>query len=307
MSTSLTNVTDSELLTISQNFGYDINDIRVMQQSLFKGMDAAGIRYGLAACKKRGLDPLSGQVSLWQKKDVVTVCVTQGGFASLADRSGNYGGVEAPIYVDADGREHKYWLWPETPPLACKVAVLHKDGSRFEAVAYWKERNQMDGLREQWQRESSVWSKMPAHMLAKCARCDAFRLAFPQQLAGLYDRDEMPASPKDTEYQDITPPAPAPSAPRVQLATDDQIAHIQELLSELPADDPQVMSIVAKLNTLAANRVEKCIEFLELKIAEGTAPAPVATPAPAPVKIKAKAKSSAKDEAQDIEFTEHSY
>lgn len=259
-------VSDSELLAISQHFGYDVNDIRVLQQSLFKGMNSAGIRYGLAACKKRGLDPLSGQVSLWQKKDVVTICVTACGFASLADRSGNYGGVEAPIYVDSDGTEHKYWLWPDTPPMACKVTVLHKDGSRFEAVAYWKERNQIDGLREEWQRNASPWHKMPAHMLAKCARCDAFRLAFPQQLAELYDRDEMPADqPKDTHYQDIaSAPHPAP----VILASEDQLAHISELLSELPADHPDAVKIVRALDRLPAARVAACIEFLESKIAE---------------------------------------
>ena len=262
--TGTTTIPDAELMTIGQNFGYDINDIRVMRQSLFDKMDAAGIRYGLAVCKKRGLDPLSGQVSLWQKKDAVTVCVTQGGFAALADRSGNYGGVEAPIYIDAEGREHKYWLWPDTPPMACKVVVLHKDGSRFEAVAYWKERNQVDGLQLEWQIKASPWYKMPAHMLAKCARCDAFRLAFPQQLAGLYDRDEMPVdAPKEAHYQDVTH-EPAPQAapkPSEPMATETQKQVILQIIDELPEGRDDVKTQIAHLPTFTAERAEKAIKY----------------------------------------------
>lgn len=138
----------------------------------------------LYQAKRTGLDPLTRQLYCihrstkdargnWVKK--MTIQTSIDGFRVIAERSGDYGGQDEPIFNEQDGKL-----------ISCKITVYRFRGEvRYPAavgVAYWS---------EYCQESSPMWKKMPHTMLAKVAEALALRKAYPQDLSGLYTGDEM--------------------------------------------------------------------------------------------------------------------
>jgi phage recombination protein Bet len=145
--------------------------------------------------KRTGLDPLARQIYAIHRKqngvEKMTIQTSIDGFRVIAERSGDYGGQDEPVFVK------------EGDDLYCKVTVYRFRGeTRYPAavgVAYWKEYCPVyDG------KPSGLWAKMPHTMLSKVAEALALRKAYPQDLSGLYTADEMnQAEPKETVTADI--------------------------------------------------------------------------------------------------------
>lgn len=169
-----------------------------------------------AGAKSRGLDPVrkqihfvsrnqkekgEGNVERWVKKWASQVAID--GFRSIAEATGKYDGQDEPEYETSESGG----------VLVARVRVYRKDISRpFVGVAMWLEFVQLyEG------KPTSMWAKMPFHMLSKCAEAQAFRKAFPEQLGGLYTSEEMPpeepraivahAEPASAPPADTTPKA----------------------------------------------------------------------------------------------------
>jgi hypothetical protein len=70
--------------------------------------------------------------------------------------------------------------------VAAKVTVW-RDGEPFTAVAMFEEYKQL----KSGGRLNSMWEQRPAGQIAKCAEALAWRMAFPQDLSGIYSDDEM--------------------------------------------------------------------------------------------------------------------
>jgi phage recombination protein Bet len=145
--------------------------------------------------KRTGLDPLARQIYAIHRKqngvEKMTIQTSIDGFRVIAERSGDYGGQDEPIFVK------------EGDDLYCKVTVYRFRGeTRYPAavgVAYWKEYCPVYNGQP-----SGLWAKMPHTMLAKVAEALALRKAYPQDLSGLYTADEMnQAEPKETVTADI--------------------------------------------------------------------------------------------------------
>lgn len=151
--------------------------------------------------QKAGLDPLAKQIYLvtrnskvmnkktgqWEWVKKATIQASIDGMRLVAQRSGVYAGQVGPEWCGEDGVWKDVWL-SSKPPAAARVGVLRTDFAapcygvaRFDAYAQTDRDGKMTGL----------WPKMGEVMIAKCAEMLALRKAFPQELSGIYGKEEM--------------------------------------------------------------------------------------------------------------------
>jgi len=148
-------------------------------------------------CQRTGLDPFARQIHMvsrntkqgngWVKKWTIQTGID--GYRLVADRADHRDGTmreyEDTQWCDEDGHWFDVWT-KDTAPTAARVTVL-RNGKRFPATVLYREYVQTtrDGA------PTSMWARMPANQLAKCAESAALRKAYPQDLAGVYTNDEM--------------------------------------------------------------------------------------------------------------------
>lgn len=164
----------------------------------------------LHLCQRTQLDPFSRQIYLigrWDKRagrKVFTPQTSIDGYRVTAHRAaskaGHKLGYEDTVWCDSSGKWFDVWLSAE-PPAAAKVVVV-RDGQRFPAVAKYSEYVQTN----KENKPIGLWGKMPATMTAKCAEALALRMAFPNDLAGVYTAEEMAQADN-----------PEPEQPRVSV------------------------------------------------------------------------------------------
>lgn len=140
----------------------------------------------LHQANRTGLDPLARQLTPVFRysgstgKDQMSIQTTIDGYRLIAERTGLYAGSD----------DIEYEMQGSKPTRAsCTVYKLHpRTGERMPvtASAWWD---------EYAQERSPMWTKMPRHMLGKCAEALALRKAFPQELSGIYTKDEMREEP----------------------------------------------------------------------------------------------------------------
>lgn len=164
------------------------------------GLEKAGsgdLSVFLHVSQRTGLDPFGRQIYMigrnakennqWVTKYTIQTGID--GFRLIArrasDRLNETLEYEDTQWCGADGVWTDVWT-KATAPAAARVTVL-RHGKRFPGIALYREYLQTtrDG------NPNSMWSKMPANQLAKCAEALALRKAFPQDLSGIYADEEM--------------------------------------------------------------------------------------------------------------------
>lgn len=138
-------------------------------------------------CKRSGLDPLSRQIyaihrwSGQHSKEVMSIQTSIDGYRLIAERSGEYGGQDEPIFIYDENNNL----------IGAKITVYRFRGvNRYPAgvgVAYLSEYMPIDKTGK----PMGLWLKMPRVMISKVAEALALRKAFPQDLAGIYVEEEM--------------------------------------------------------------------------------------------------------------------
>ncbi|MDQ8704505.1 recombinase RecT [Streptomyces sp. LHD-70] len=182
---------------------FEDQQLRALRSAFPDLAEAAPAQLGIFFhyCKASGLDPFGRQIYMIKRRSRGEVRWTiQTGIDGYrliarraADRAGQALAYEDFVWYDAEGSEHTVWLRDE-PPAACR-AVLWRGGSRFPAVAHWREY-----APKVWDYESQdyklggLWPQMPASQLSKVAEALALRRACPADLSGLQVDEEMHAA-----------------------------------------------------------------------------------------------------------------
>lgn len=169
-----------------QSCQYTPEQNQLLKDTVCKGASDNDFMIFSHICKRTGLDPFAKQiyaVMRWDKKlnrNAMTIQTGIDGYRVIAERTGRYAPGKEPTYAyDGNGK------------LISATAYAKKqtqDGTWHEvsATAFYSEYVQVfNGIPTQF------WSKMPHGQLAKCAEALALRKAFPQEMSGVYTKEEM--------------------------------------------------------------------------------------------------------------------
>jgi phage recombination protein Bet len=174
----------------------------------------------IRTCQRTKLDPFTKQIYATRRynkvrdengevKKVPTLVIVTGimGLCAVAERTGQYDGCQISWSAkDADWKGE--WLAEEVPE-AAKCIVYRKHRTYPEVgIARWGSYagQSWNNQTKQWE-ISEFWSKMPDYMLSKCAKAQALRGAFPDQLSNIYIREELESNITEAETESVTIPS----------------------------------------------------------------------------------------------------
>lgn len=265
-------MTDSTSVTVREDGVHALSNqfnnqdaMAVLRDTIARDCNDAEFGLFLETCKAMGLNPFQRQIHAvvrTSSKGDRTLTIQTGidGYRLIGQRTGEVNGMDGPYWCGPDDVWHEHW-GADTPPTAAKVIIYRKGVERgFSGVATYKEYVQTYFDRDtKRQKPNSMWAKMPASQLAKCAEALAWRRAFPAEMAGVYSDEEMaqadneapPAKTRAEARRDLgqgmaqaetaardreqakKAPAPEPAAP-----TTDEDARLRKLFDALPWMEP---------------------------------------------------------------------
>ncbi|GAC70805.1 recombinase RecT [Gordonia soli] len=128
------------------------------------------------------------QIEKWVMKQTIQIGIDgyRLGGRRIASALGIKLEKDGPHWHDGNGWVD-VWLDPARPPAAARYSIT-RDGETFTATAMYSEYVQTYNT-QQGPQPNSMWSKMPANQLAKCAEAAAWRQAFPDQFSGVIFED----------------------------------------------------------------------------------------------------------------------
>lgn len=153
-----------------------------------------GIMAGfISACRRTGLDPTAKQIyAANMKRGGWTILVGIDGMRVVAQRTGEYDGQDPMEWQMTEGGP-----WSTTPgpgkPYAARISIYRKGISRpMTTTVTWAEFGDDEAKPE------SNWGKRPCWQLGIRAESHGFRRLFPNDLSGLYTREDFTTDAVDT-------------------------------------------------------------------------------------------------------------
>jgi len=165
------------------------DQLELIKQTIARDATPEELKLFLYDCARQGVHPLDHLLHFTKRGGKYTPISSIDFMRGRAAATGQCAGIDDALFAGA----------PKSPQFTATVTVWRLvDGQRcaFTATARWAE----------YKPESHdfMWTRMPYTMLGKCAEALALRKGFPQQLAGLYAREEL-------DQADV-PISPAPAA-----------------------------------------------------------------------------------------------
>lgn len=211
----------------------------------------------------------------WVTEPRVVLITSIEAMTLIASRTGKYNG-QRPVkwqYKKIGGDEVDCFDQSDIPRgcmcHSATVEILHKDWEEpVRGVARYDACVQRDGNGQ----PNSIWAKRGEEMTAKCARADAFRQAFPEELGKLYIPEEMQASDPSpvaggtVVAQLAATTTPVPAAVRALYAPEPVLA---PPVNQAPAEEKQPRDPMEAIDRIT-HEINRPTELAQ------KAPAPVA-------------------------------
>jgi phage recombination protein Bet len=229
--------------TVVQPFEITNEQVDLIRNSILRGSNDLELALFINWCRDKRLNPLSQEAYAVRQGGALQPAATIHGMRKIASRSGVYGPQDGPYWCGRDGQWTDVWLQDE-PPLAAKVGVKRIGADAFTySVAHWKEYGAGKAGR------GGPWATQPAHMLAIRAEADALRRVFPDDLSGVYTREELGDEPP-------APNKPQPVAARLVISGDRlESAHLEsedgEIIDAETGEIETLESVMAEVKALA--------------------------------------------------------
>lgn len=202
MSTELATYQPGSLVIAAEQTTFTDEQTKALEHIGVQDASNGDLRVFFHVCQRTGLDPFARQIYMIGRKsgerqpdgswvDVVKQTIQTGidGFRLIgrraADQRGESISVEAPEWAHPDGSWRPVWSREWGHPVAARVTI-RRGGEPFTATALFDEYAQTKRNGDLTQ----MWSQRPAGQIAKCAEALAWRMAFPQDLSGIYTDDE---------------------------------------------------------------------------------------------------------------------
>jgi len=206
-------------------------DIAVVKATCAPEATDAELKMFLHIARQSGLDPLRKQIHFMKYQGRVSIVADINGLQARAAREPDFEGItHACVYEKDEFRVNNVTgevVQHTSNPFASAKgklvgawATVHRRGMKpFTSIVH---------LEEYVSSYNPLWKTKPSVMLDKCAKSSALRLAYPEQLGGIYERAELEKAKPET---DVTPqaalPAPQDSIARQASAIVEQVEEAQ--------------------------------------------------------------------------------
>lgn len=166
---------------------FNSEQLALITATVAKGATKDELHLFLYRCKHMGLDPLKpGQIHFVKYGNSPgTIVIGIEGFRSKAATTGKHTGTKRGVIRDTAGKGIGAW-----------AEVYRSD---------WTHPARVEVSLNEFMADKPTWKKMPEAMIQKVAEVHALRMAFPDELGGMYSDDEMDqASMKDVTAEKKT-------------------------------------------------------------------------------------------------------
>ncbi len=182
---------------------------RVLKDQVARDLSNDEYEVFLRFCESRALNPWTKQIYAivrnGERGRQVAYQTSVAGYYSIASRTNHWEGQTPVEWCGPDGVWTDVWLHQGQKPSAARIGIYRKG---FRAPLY------ATAIYSEFSQNTPLWGKMPAHMLAKCAKTMALREAFPEELGDIHCEGAPLPEMAEAYPEKVKPTAPEPKSPK---------------------------------------------------------------------------------------------